>query len=48
LDRVCKRVQDLETVSNNVKLLDDMLQKLDSSSVAHEDLELMHVRQFIY
>eukprot|EP00111_Clytia_hemisphaerica_P009425 TCONS_00027659-protein len=43
LDRVCKRVQDLETVSNNVKLLDEMLQKFDSSpSAVHDDLELMH------
>lgn len=46
LDRVSKRVQDLETVSNNVKLLDDMLQKFVKGSGASENLEIMHVRYY--
>lgn len=41
LERVSKRIQDLETVSNNVRLLDDMLAK-HCSDVTQSSLEIMH------
>merc|ERR1711962_1174664 len=45
LDRVPKRIQVLETVTNNVKLLDDMIAKHDPTASATTDesnVELMN------
>lgn len=46
-EKVSRRVQQLETVSNNVKLLSEMLNNHNPESSTESDKEIMKVRKIV-